>query len=247
MCISNPQYVYLLQEREFVNLDQPIYKIGKTMQLNSKRFTQYPKGSVLLLQLICLDCNACETQLIKLFTNKYIRRRDIGNEYFEGDFTGMIADIFRIVTLKYSPIIEHVTAVVPFLDCIEDPVIVEEPIVVEEPILEKLIDNTVLCQEVNQQEVTPVNGCYSCDVCKYTTFVKQNYSKHILSEKHNIIIKSTEEIKYKCIKCNKVILSRTSVWRHTKNCKVILQPPEQTLEQKTRQLHLLITKIIMEL
>ena len=42
------QYIYLLQEREFIKTKEPIYKIGKTKQVNNKRFGQYPKGSVLL-------------------------------------------------------------------------------------------------------------------------------------------------------------------------------------------------------
>ena len=209
--------------------------------------------------MICLDCNACETQLIKLFTNKYIRRRDIGNEYFEGDFTGMIADIFRIVTLKYSPIIKHVTANVPFLDCIEDPVIVEEPIleepiVVEEPILEELIesidnfiDKSVLCQEVKH-----VNGYYSkvynCERCKYNTHTKQCYDNHLLTTRHKLKINSNDIIiERSCTNCHTIILSRTSLWRHMKTCVVSLRLPEQTLEQKARKLKLLINKIITEL
>ena len=50
-----------------------------------------------------------------------------------------------------------------------------------------------------------------------------------------------------CIKCNKLLLSRTNAWRHMKTCIVSLQPPEQTLEQKARKLKLLINKIITEL
>ena len=253
MCISNPQYIYLLQEREFVNLDQPIYKIGKTMQLNSKRFSQYPKGSILLLQLICLDCNACETQLIQLFTQKYTRRRDIGNEYFEGDFTEMIADIVRIITLEHRVISEPVAADVPFADySIEDPVIMEEPVIVEESVI---VEEPVLAEIINNnnilyQEFTRINGCnsYNCERCKYKTSIKHCYDKHLLSERHKVKQTAIEDCyEHTCIKCNKIILSKTSVCRHAKICNVILQRHEQTLEQKTRQLKLLINKIITEL
>lgn len=74
---------------------------------------------------------------------------------------------------------------------------------------------------------------YNCEKCKYRTVVKQNYSKHLLSEKHKLITESTEEFKNKCIKCNKIILSRTSVWRHIKNCKVVPDPiPQNTVIEK---------------
>jgi hypothetical protein len=255
MCISKPQYIYLLQEREFVNLYQPVYKIGKTMQLNSKRFSQYPKGSILLLQLICLDCNACETQLIQLFTQKYTRRRDIGNEYFEGDFTGMIADIVRIITLEHRVISEPVAAEVPFADYfIEDPVIVEEPVIVEKPVLAEIIesidnfiDNSFLCDEIKQVNAY-CGKVYNCERCKYNTHTKQCYDNHLLTDRHKIKQTSTE-VRYErtCIKCNKLLLSRTNAWSHKKICVGSLQPPEQTLEQKARKLKLLINKIITEL
>ena len=207
MCISNPQYVYLLQEREFVNSKEQIYKIGKTMQLNSKRFAQYPKGSILLLQVVCLDCNICETQIIQLFTHKYTRRRDIGSEYFEGDYNGMIADIFGIVMYEHRVIREHVAAEIPVSDNY-----------IEEPVL----DDSILCNEV--KFINCYNKVYNCERCKYKTFVKQNYSKHFITERHKVKINTTDTLfEHKCIKCNTILLSRTSLWRHNKNCKVIPQ------------------------
>ena len=92
------QYIYLLKEREFIKTNESILKIGMTKQINHERFKQYPKGSILLFQMICSDCNDNEKQIIELFKNKYIHRKDIGNEYFEGDYTQMMDDIYLIVT-----------------------------------------------------------------------------------------------------------------------------------------------------
>ena len=49
-------YIYLLQEREFIKTKENVYKIGRTKKENYKRFHQYPKGSVLLFQMICNNC-----------------------------------------------------------------------------------------------------------------------------------------------------------------------------------------------
>lgn len=87
------QYIYLLREREFISLNQNVYKIGKTKQENLQRFHQYPRGSELLLQHSCDNCDALEVQLIREFKIKYIHRREFGNEYFEGDCKEMIKDI----------------------------------------------------------------------------------------------------------------------------------------------------------
>ena len=53
-------YVYLLQEREFIKTNENIYKVGMTTKENHIRFNQYPKGSILLHQIICNDCSTIE-------------------------------------------------------------------------------------------------------------------------------------------------------------------------------------------
>ena len=58
-------YIYLLQEREFIKTNEKIYKVGKTKQKNLSRFYQYPKGSILLLQMMCDDCSYFEKKNIK--------------------------------------------------------------------------------------------------------------------------------------------------------------------------------------
>ena len=57
---QQPQYIYLLQEREFIKTNENIYKVGMTKQENLKRLKQYPKDSVLLFQMICINCNDME-------------------------------------------------------------------------------------------------------------------------------------------------------------------------------------------
>ena len=90
------QYVYLIQEREFIKTSENIFKIGKSKQENNKRINQYPKQSKLILQILCDNCDELEKELIISFKNKYNHRKDIGNEYFEGDFEDMIKNIFYI-------------------------------------------------------------------------------------------------------------------------------------------------------
>ena len=91
------QYIYLIQLREFMKSGEPIFKVGRTHQENFKRFYQYPKGSIILFQIICKDCNKIENKIIIHFKEKYIFRKDIGNEYFEGNFINMMDDIYKIV------------------------------------------------------------------------------------------------------------------------------------------------------
>jgi hypothetical protein len=90
-------YIYLLQEREFIKTKESIYKIGRTKKENHKRFNQYPKGSILLFQMICNNCVKVETDLIEQFKKKFKHRKDIGNEYFEGNYRLMIDFIYTTI------------------------------------------------------------------------------------------------------------------------------------------------------
>jgi hypothetical protein len=85
---------YIIQEREFIGTN--IYKQGKSTQENTKRPGQYPKGSKLHLYLNTPDCHFVEKENLNLFKEKYIHRKDIGEEYFEGDLEEMISDMFKI-------------------------------------------------------------------------------------------------------------------------------------------------------
>jgi hypothetical protein len=86
--ISN--YVYLLQEREFIKTKESIYKIGMTTKTDLSRIKSYPKGSILLFYSICNNCKTMENGLIELFKSNFIHRKDIGSEYFEGNYKDMI-------------------------------------------------------------------------------------------------------------------------------------------------------------
>lgn len=90
-------YIYLLQEREFIKTNEKIYKVGMTKQNNFKRFEQYPKGSVLLFQMCCDDSKNMETVIIKKFKECCKQRLEIGNEYFEGDSKNMIDIIYSTI------------------------------------------------------------------------------------------------------------------------------------------------------
>ena len=90
-------YIYLLQEREFIRLNENTYKIGKTETTNLTRFNQYPNGSRLIFQTICNNCHNIEKKIIKIFKNKFIQKKEYGNEYFNGNYMEMIDIIYNII------------------------------------------------------------------------------------------------------------------------------------------------------
>lgn len=84
-------YVYLLQEREFVNSGEQVFKLGKTTKPNS-RINNYTKGSILFSNLHYDNCYYAEKEIIKIFDEKFKQRKDIGREYYEGDIKEMCKD-----------------------------------------------------------------------------------------------------------------------------------------------------------
>jgi hypothetical protein len=69
-------------------------------------------------------------------------------------------------------------------------------------------------------EVT--SSTYICSCCNYTTIIKCNYDKHLLTEKHkkkNInFVEQLEERKHICSHCNKEYLNYNALWKHKKHC-----------------------------
>lgn len=84
------EYIYIIRLREFVKQSEPIYKIGKTKEYNPlNRLNKYPNGSEIIIITSVLNCDFYERYIIKEFSNIFIRRKDLGTEYFEGDVNKM--------------------------------------------------------------------------------------------------------------------------------------------------------------
>jgi len=85
---SELSYIYLVL-LSFQNL----IKIGKTSQNNFNFLYQYPSDTTVIIKSICYDCDNVKKELIQEFSQKYVHRRDIGNDYFQGNYIEMCKDI----------------------------------------------------------------------------------------------------------------------------------------------------------
>ena len=93
----NNNYIYLLQTREFIMLNEPVYKIGQTTR-GYERIKEY-KGGRLKTMYHCpnIEPVILETILIRKFDEKFIKRTDLGREYYEGDVDDMIKLIYDTI------------------------------------------------------------------------------------------------------------------------------------------------------
>ena len=95
---NNLHYIYLIRRREYVLLEQIVYKIGKTTQDPPyKRIRAYDNGHSEIFLLIKVgDCHELENRIKDKFKQLFTQKKDIGTEYFEGDAEIMIKHIFTI-------------------------------------------------------------------------------------------------------------------------------------------------------
>tara|TARA_B100000945_G_scaffold71805_1_gene54811 strand:+ start:4175 stop:4768 length:594 start_codon:yes stop_codon:yes gene_type:complete len=81
-------FLYIIKTRESIRLNEPVYKIGRTSDIQN-RILQYPKGSNLITCISVSNQHTAEKILIREFSEKFTKRIDMGNEYFEGDLESM--------------------------------------------------------------------------------------------------------------------------------------------------------------
>ena len=93
-----------------------------------------------------------------------------------------------------------------------------------------------LCCYIKQQMAT--NNTFKnikffyCEFCDFNCCKKGDYSRHILTRKHEIATNGNEDdikkTSYVCDNCNKEYLDRSGLWRHKKKCYYIIQEEEKS-------------------
>ncbi len=214
------EYVYLLQEREFIKLQENVYKLGKTKQENLCRFYQYPKGSRLIIQTSCYDCHKLEQQLLELFRTEFVQRTDIGSEYFEGNPIKMKEIINKEEALTSQMHLNLSTTKRTSKNA------QTHEVQTKEAINEKIQTEKPCCGEAQNEKTfktkTIMNlNAYVCENCQIETNHKHNFLKHCKSLKHlQACAKETPILlEYvSCKYCEKTFASQSGQWKHEQMC-----------------------------
>ena len=98
-------------------------------------------------------------------------------------------------------------------------------------------------------ETQKVAFLYTCQLCDYNTSKKSSYLKHLTTDKHKIKQlgdtgdeKVAKSCHFKCENCNKIYNSRNGLWKHKKDCNIILQMEEDKTNIKITQIVLDVIK-----
>lgn len=218
-------YIYLLHEREHIRVSENVYKVGMTRQPNLERFNNYPKGSILLFQMVCVDCKFVVSIVLEVFKDRFDKCCFYGNEYFCGNKKNMMEIIYLIIANEDK-----------IRECTKDrssyikSILKQHNIVDKEPIIkntETTIENTETI--IENKDNRPKQ--YHCVKCDYYTSRSFNYVKHIMTDKHKLRSENTTNvcnsspsdssngsIGYRCANCDRKYMAKRSLWRHSKQC-----------------------------
>lgn len=83
------EYIYLIRTREFANHNDPTYKIGRTTRNVHERINEYPLDTEVILMTLVNNCIKMERTIIKIFDYSFVKRTDLGLEYYSGDVNYM--------------------------------------------------------------------------------------------------------------------------------------------------------------
>ena len=220
-------YIYLLQTRESIRLDETIYKVGRTTQETLGRFNQYPKGSLLWLHLRCNDEVETERRLLIKFTERFEKIELYGNEYFSGDINDMMVLICseighscnaptsvvkgtreqNILLCRIRELEEKnqiLTKVKEYLEC-ENTRLRNE--VDHQSEGERDVGCTIDVKEENDLEL-PTKKSFACTKCNRIFSKKSNWKRH---EK-----KCDGLDKKQCKNCLKYFTTKQGKWQHMK-------------------------------
>lgn len=228
------EYVYLLQEREFVRIDEPTYKIGMTRQENPyDRLNAYPKGSKILVICCVEDSKNVENSIKQSFDELFGCSSQYGREYYTGDVDLMRRKLFEIVNESYEKYENLVCAPMEIEDNIETedytPMDVDEDNVDEDNTEdEKETEISIIKLDTIATETkikTNSKTKYRCDRCGKQFKTKQYLSQHISRRT------TPCDKKIYCTDCGKIFKDKKGLTQHKKR-KTPCSPEENTINQK---------------
>ena len=111
LLITNSGNIYIFYSRASKNIDESVYKIGKTYDY-IKRQKQYLKGGDMMYVITVKDRNESENIIKRDFAKEFKQRRDYGVEYFEGD-------IFEMVIAMNDILKDQIIEIIVDFECIK--------------------------------------------------------------------------------------------------------------------------------
>jgi len=256
--------IYFIQTREFIRSKEPIYKLGRSHNLEC-RVRNYPKCSNVLFTMKCKDSIKCEEYLIKLFKEKFIQRKDYGTEYFEGNEDEMIKEIHNYL-YKYNTTnnektkidninkaeIAEIAETAEFIAIDKDinksvDTAIHKAIVKVETakqIIKENIKENVKENVKSNKNIINKDKSKTCPNCKYKFKFPSLLKVHFRKSFHCLLSEDKiDDFFYKCSlspnqcnKCNKKFTNRQALLRHNRETKCSKRQNTITINNLTNKI-----------
>jgi hypothetical protein len=210
--------IYLIWTRESIQLDEPIYKVGKTKRIGLERFKEYPDGSELLFHISCHNCTDKETKIKELFKKKYFQASLYGTEYFGGNPNEMIKDILNITEINVKNV--NTSKIAALADLHEKVFpLAKETIQSNKELNNKQVNGTSKIQHlINNNIISSSNeiiNATNAEVIKDILIETDETDKTDETDNNNKINESNTKTFF-CHKCDKTYKSYMGLWLHEK-------------------------------
>lgn len=97
--------IYIVHTRHCLEMGMPVYKIGRSDDVIKRLQQHYPRGSIIVGRALVPNMRNAEMVLLAMCERAFMRRRDFGQKYFEGDLTDLIALLDRVVEMFALPLV----------------------------------------------------------------------------------------------------------------------------------------------
>jgi len=223
-----------------------------SQQSNLSRFKNYPKGSRLICQIECIDCKFVETIILRLFSDKFHKCNQYGNEYFEGDKKRMIDIVFIIIKFEQQILEQNITDRSEYIESIlanhvykyniSNNQTEHSHIETSNTTPNENNDVNVMCKDnytvllsylqsmnnilsSNSQESSPKYK-FICKTCNFFTNKSCNYIEHIKTKKHKYNRDNSNNCIHTPVNVEGVQTTTTEIQetRKTYQCKICNKP-----------------------
>jgi hypothetical protein len=111
-------YVYLVQEREFIRVNEPTYRVGRTSSVIDKLITECPRGSRFVLYCNVSNCHTVWDIICNVFDHLFERRIEYGDWYYSGNLDSMKREFMLCII---NDLYGAETEIVDFVESTESP------------------------------------------------------------------------------------------------------------------------------
>lgn len=101
MALHSGHYVYMIVEREYLSVVPEVIKVGFSTNFTA-RARAYPKSSLVLATFRVSSGRDAERAIITAMRARYVRRKDIGAEYFQVDDLCAAMNLFAVTATRFA-------------------------------------------------------------------------------------------------------------------------------------------------